>query len=250
MLNKNMNSNIIDKASDSLVKIIKSNYRLKWVEEGEILEVLSNCHMQSFKKGSYIFMEGDEVDSMYIVASGKVEINMNNHKFTEKIFSIIGPGQLLGLSEVFNCHGIHTTNALCETDCSIATISKDKFRSIIFNLPSFSFNICIIMGNMIGELRHELSLTNAEAKIMTYLKNLMENNAEIKNGIVHIPRIITYDKLSKMLNITRETTSRTFKILKDKKIIDIDKDYFIILDEDRIKSIVPYYSCLSQYHEV
>ncbi|MCP4181606.1 MAG: Crp/Fnr family transcriptional regulator, partial [bacterium] len=240
-----MISKAIDKNTETILSLVKNNYRLQHVDDQDIIQLLSYSHIKAYSKGSYVFMEGDEIDSMYIVVSGKIEINMNNHKFSEKIFSLIGPGQLLGLSEVFNCHGIHTTNALCEKDSTLAVISKDQFRSIIMTLPSLSFSICIIMGNMIGELRHEVSLSSAEVKIMTYLKNQMSNYAVMKDGILHIPRQITYDKLAKMLNIARETISRIFKNLKDRKIIEIDKEFYKILDKDKIDNIVPYYSCLS-----
>ncbi|MDA3900926.1 MAG: Crp/Fnr family transcriptional regulator [Spirochaetes bacterium] len=241
-----MKTDIIDTEKISLLSLMKANYRLQYVQDDDLLEFLSYSHFRKFRKGSYIFMEGEDVESLYIVSSGKIELNMNNHKFQEKIFSIIGPGQLLGLSEIFNCHQIHTTNALCEKDCTVAVVSREKFRSIITTLPSLSFAICIIMGNMIGELRHELSLSSAEAKIMSYLKNLMNNSLTTIDGHIQIPREVRYDKLAKILNITRETTSRVFKTLKDRKIIDIHKDYYIILDEEKIRGIVPHYSCLSQ----
>ena len=243
---QSMKTEIIDTEKKSLLSLMKANYRLKYVQEEDLLELLSYCHFRKFSKGSYVFMEGDDVESLYIVSSGKIELNMNNHKFQEKIFSIIGPGQLLGLSEIFNCHQIHTTNALCEQDCTVAAISRDHFRSIITALPSLSFAVCIIMGNMIGELRHELSLSSAEVKIMSYLKNLMIKSAVLKDGQIIVPREVRYEKLAKILNITRETTSRVFISLKDRHIIDIHKDYYIILDEEKIMNIVPHYSCLSQ----
>jgi len=243
-----MNTEIIDSTSSSLLKLMKENYRLQYVDENDLKQFISHCHMRNFSKGSYVFMEGDQVEFLYVLFSGMVELNMNNHKFQEKIFSIVKPGELLGLSEVFNCHQIHTVNALCEKNCIVAAVSRDKFRSIIGSLPSLSFSIMIIMGNMIGELRHELSLSSAEARIMSYLKNLMQHSTDVKDGYKLIPRKVSYEKLAKMLNITRETTCRMFKVLKDRKIIEIHKDHYLILKPEKINEITPDHSCLSQHH--
>lgn len=244
-----MNTSTINPKTEELVALMKSNYRLQYVEEDNLRQLLSQSYVRSYSKGSYVFLEGDSVESFYVVVSGKVELNMNNHKFQEKIFSILNPGQLLGLPEVFNCHGIHTTNALCEEDCQLAVIPKDYFRSIIMSLPSLSLALLIIMGNMIGELRHELSLSSAEAKILAYLKNLMEQSSLKQEGDIVIPRNTSVEKLAKMLNITRETASRGLKNLKDRNIIDILKNYYVIKDKDAVMNVSPYYACLAQYRE-
>jgi len=244
-----MQTNSANSQIEELLPLMKSNYRLQYVEEEDLSQLLSLCLLRSFSKGSYVFLEGDTVDSLYIVASGKVELNMNNHKFQEKIFSILHPGQLLGLPEVFNCHGVHTTNALCEEDCTFAVISKDKFRSIISSLPSLSYSLFILMGNMIGELRHELSLSSAEVKILSYLKNLMKHQVIEQGEEVRIPRPVSFEKLARMLNITRETTSRVFNNLKNRNVLDLSKDYYVIKDTELVSNVTPFYACLAQNRE-
>lgn len=232
-----------------LVSLVKSNYRFSYVEEEDLYKLLSLVSYMDFPRSSFIYMEGDTIGSMYIVVSGRAEISMSNHRFSEKIFSIIGPGQMLGLSEVFNCHGIHTTSAFCETDTTVAAISKEDFRKAVFELPSFSFAVSIYMANMIGELRHELAMSGAEVRILMYLKGLL-----IKAGYTGLPgeqrviREVTTDKLAKILNITRETASRTLSGLKERNIVTVEKDYFIIHDPEHVINAVPEYSCLPDYH--
>ena len=226
---------------EEILSLMKSNYRLQYVEEDDLRTLLSYCHLKSFAKGSHVFLEGDTVESLYIVVSGRVELNMNNHKFEEKIFSILHPGQLLGLPEIFNCHGIHTTNAFCDEDCTFAVVSKDTFRSLIFSLPSLSFALLVLMGNMIGELRHELSLSGAEARILSYLKALLTQHAGEADGPVKIPR--------RMLNITRETTSRVFSNLQNRGVLDIGRDHYVIRDTALVLDATPPHSCLSRDRE-
>lgn len=235
--------------TEEVLSLMKHNYRLQYVDEDDLRVLLSHCHLKSFAKGSRVFMEGDTVESLYIVVSGTVELNMNNHKFEEKIFSILHPGQLLGLPEIFNCHGIHTTSALCTEDCTFAVVSKDTFRSIISSLPSLTFSLLVLMGNMIGELRHELSLSSAEAKILSYLKSLMVGHAAESDGSVNVPRPVSFDKLARMLNITRETTSRVFNNLKNRGVLDIHKEYYVLRDPDLIRNATAPHSCLSRDRE-
>lgn len=234
---------------EEILSLMKANYRLQYVEEDDLRTLLSHCHLKSFAKGSHVFLEGDTVESLYIVVSGRVELNMNNHKFEEKLFSILHPGQLLGLPEIFNCHGIHTTNALCDEDCTFAVVSKDTFRSLIFSLPSLSFALLVLMGNMIGELRHELSLSGAEARILSYLKELLTRHAGEVDGPVKIPRPVSFEKLARMLNITRETTSRVFNNLQNRGVLDIGRDHYVIRDTALVLDATPPHSCLSRDRE-
>src|SRR4030042_430857 len=55
----------------------------------------------SFKKGDYIFREGDLADVMYMIHKGKVQISKGTGTFNEKI-RILGEGEFIGEMAVIN----------------------------------------------------------------------------------------------------------------------------------------------------
>ncbi|MBN1647020.1 MAG: Crp/Fnr family transcriptional regulator [Spirochaetales bacterium] len=234
---------------DSLFSLVKNNYRFRYVEDDQLAGFLSLFGTISYPKGSHVFMEGDETGWFYFVISGRIEIHVSNHKFTEKIFNILGPGNALGLSEMFNCHGVHTSSALCEEDCVLASIPRSRFRSVILDYPSVTYAICVYMGNMIGQLRHELTFSNVETRLLSYLKNYLPTGKREKDGHIHIPRAVTFDKLAGMLNIARETISRIFRDLKKRGIVEARNGSYVILDEEAVEEAVPWYSCLPKIHD-
>ena len=230
---------------DTLVETVRSNYRFAYVDGQELASLLSAGAERSYPKHSYVFMEGDRVESFYFVLSGKVRVYITNQKLSEKILNVRGPGEELGLPEMFNCHEVHTTTAFCEEKSVLLSIPREVFRGLIPRLPGFTFAICTAMGNMIGILRHELAYKSAETKMLMYLKSRMpEAGTAAETGCIRIPRTVTNEKLGKVFNISRETVGRVLKHLQDIGVIKITRSHFYITDEDAVANAAPGYACL------
>ena len=231
----------------SRVQTVKNNYRFSWVDDQELALLLSSGAERTYPKHSYVFMEGERVESFYFVLKGKVRVYITNQKMSEKILNVQGPGEELGLPEMFNCHEVHTTSAFCEERTVLVSIPRKVFRDVIPRLPGFTFAICTAMGNMIGILRHELAYKTAETKVLMYLKSrIAEAGASGISREIKIPRTVTNEKLGKVFNVSRETVGRVLKHLQDVGTIKVTKTHFFIVDEDVVMNAVPGYACLGK----
>lgn len=66
------------------------------LSENELKELLSYSHKIKFSSGDYIFKEGDESDSLYIIFTGKIELTTKTH-YNDKIdLPIVLNGTVLG----------------------------------------------------------------------------------------------------------------------------------------------------------
>ena len=231
---------------DSYIQIVNNNYRFSYVDRQELAVLLSAGTVKNYPKHSYVFMEGDRVHSFHFIMSGKVRVYITNQKLSEKILNIQGPGDELGLPEMFNCHEVHTTTAFCEEQTVLVSVPRTEFRRLIPRLPEFTFAICISMGNMIGILRHELAYKTAQTKVLMYLKSrIPEARKAGTDGNIKIPRTVSNEKLGKVFNISRETVGRVFKRLHDLGVIELTRSHIFIRDEEVVLNAVPEYACLN-----
>jgi CRP-like cAMP-binding protein len=54
------------------------------------------CHMQNWSQGSVIFQQGDVADTLYLVATGQIEIAVNNARGERQPEVYLGVGQIIG----------------------------------------------------------------------------------------------------------------------------------------------------------
>ncbi|MBN2626890.1 MAG: cyclic nucleotide-binding domain-containing protein [Spirochaetales bacterium] len=84
-----------------------------------------------FNKGAYIVVEGKMADNLYILRSGKVELQRD---FAigdgDSSHVILNPGDLFGVVSALSEH-LHIDTVIAVTDCEIIAIRKNDYTSII-----------------------------------------------------------------------------------------------------------------------
>lgn len=85
---------------------------------------------KTFKRGEYIFKEGDKAENIYVVESGKVSIIIERGSAKIELQSLAA-GQILGLSALVGLRQ-HTSTAICSQNCSLmempALIAKNTLE--------------------------------------------------------------------------------------------------------------------------
>ena len=92
-----------------------------------LAEVAALFEEIEFKAGSLIFKEGDEGDSLYIVADGQVRIHKG-----EQTFSTLGPNELFGEMAIIES-AKRTASASAAEDLTLLRLDKDLFMMEINN---------------------------------------------------------------------------------------------------------------------
>jgi hypothetical protein len=91
------------------------------------------------RKGDILFRRGEPADRLYLLQSGRVGFSeLDKH---------VSPGALFGEVGLFAPHGRRTLTAVCEEDCRVATISRNKVLELYYQNPKFGlFLIRLISG--------------------------------------------------------------------------------------------------------
>jgi PAS domain S-box-containing protein len=113
-------------------------------------EILTNRdfekYVKTFKKGEYVFFEGDETQDLYVLVSGRLEVI----KGTQKIQEIEDEGELFGeLSFILG--GKRTASVRADTEVKVICIPKDRFNSFLNEFPSVWKEISKLCGHRLDE---------------------------------------------------------------------------------------------------
>ena len=96
------------------------------------------------RKGDILFRQGEPADRLYLLQSGQVGFSeLDKH---------VSAGALFGEVGLFAPHGVRTLTAVCEEDCRLATISRDKVLELYYQNPKFGFFLIrLISGYVPGD---------------------------------------------------------------------------------------------------
>jgi CRP-like cAMP-binding protein len=87
------------------------------------------------KKDSYLFLQGDEADCMYIVKTGQLALYIADY-LVEKMVSTVGSGELIGEMSLFDRLS-RSASAKALTDCELVVLPYDKLREDLDQMPDW-----------------------------------------------------------------------------------------------------------------
>ena len=117
----------------------------------------------SFKKGDYIFREGDAADVMYMIHKGKVQISKGTGTFNEKI-RILGEGEFIGEMAVINSK-TRSASAVAVENCVLIKMDRESFDETVMKNHEFSVSVIRLLSERLRETDELLMVYAKEDRI-------------------------------------------------------------------------------------
>lgn len=188
--------------------------------------------LRSFKKGDFIFRQGDPCPGVFILGSGLVRIFKTAPNGKEHVLHLVSPGGTF--AEVAAIGGF---------DCPAFAEALDDSLCVL--LPTADFNRALhddhplalqLLLSMAGWVKHlvglveDISLRDAAGRLARYLLATAD-----PRGTVVLPSLKRH--LASHLNLTSETLSRTLRRLTEADLIAIDNDTIQIKDRSSLHEV-------------
>ena len=211
--------------------VIKSNI-FKNIDKKEIINILNNFKAKNihFSKGNTIIDIGDKVNSIYIIAKGKIEISKEYEDARKNIVNILTDGDIFAEAFAFSSNQISSIQAISLDSSDIIEIESSN----IFNAKNddtknkFIENLLRVISDKNKFLAFKndiLSQKSLRSKIILYLK-YMSNLQKTKNIIIPYNR----DKLAEFISADRSALSRELNRLSKSNMIKLDGNKISIIN--------------------
>lgn len=186
---------------------------------------------KSYKKGQYILRTGDVINSVYMVAEGKIHILKEDYWGNQSILGEAGEGELFG--EAYACMGNVPVqvNATAVKDSVIIRLDINKVLTVCSSACEFHSRLIRNLISVIAE--RNLNLTNklecmsqrtTRDKILSYLSMESQKN---KSSKFDIP--FNRQQLADFLSVDRSALSKEMCKMRDEGIFKFNKNHFELL---------------------
>ena len=200
-------------------------------------KVLSQFKKIFYKKGATIFKQGGLSSGIFLVVSGKAKIFKTGAYGKEQIFYLYKTGELLGYHALIADERYEDS---CEaiTDCEMLFLDREKFTSLIEEIPALKTLLIKNMSHEFGVLVNTITILaqipvrERAAFFLLYLQYRFKED-DNPQGLIVLKR----EDLANIIGTTRETFGRLLKDFKDDGLITIEHKAILIKDFDKLQKI-------------
>lgn len=202
----------------------------------ELKKIVSERKIRSVKKKQVIYYEGDSVQGIYLILSGRIKAIKLSEDGRELITGIYGPDEYLGIHALLSDESYHETVEAIE-DSTLCLLPKDMIFQLLNKYPDVGQKLIRILSNNLKEKEDQLlqlaynSVRKRMAEVLIRLAKPQEDKAGKKRIALRISR----EDLASMAGMATETVSRTLSDFKEEGLIGKQGIEIQLLDITRLK---------------
>jgi len=151
------------------------------------------------------------------MSSGSVKVTRLSGEGREVILAILGEGDFFGEMSLLDGEG-RSANIVSINDSEVLTLTRGDFLDILETFPKIAISFLEELARRLRKSDQQiesLSLADADQRIGMVLVRLAEELGTIKQGNVSIKNFPFQQDIANMAGTSRETVSRTLRVLED-----------------------------------
>jgi CRP/FNR family transcriptional regulator len=201
------------------------------------LAIAERKENRKFKKGASIFAEGNQVDGIFFIYSGKVKVHMKWGLEKELILRFARAGDIIGYRGLAG-EFIHPVTATALEDVVVCFIDIPFFESTLQVNPNLTYEFMKMYANELSETERRMrNLAHMEVKgrIADTLLMLKKKFGINKEGYIDIS--LTRQDIASYSGTTYETFSRVANDLVKEKTVRFEGKNITIIKEKRLTEL-------------
>lgn len=219
------------------LKLIKNVPLFSGLKESELKRIAGKMIRDHYPKGTIIFLESDEGDSLFIIQNGRVKISRISEDGGEVILAILKDGDFFGEMSILDGQ-LRSANVMAIEDSDILALRREEFMKLLIHHPEISIQLLKELAHRIRQSDSQiksLSLLDASSRVAAAIVQLAEETGVISKKSVKVSYLPSQQDLANIAGTSRETISRTLNQFIKEGLISREKNDIIIEDINEFK---------------
>ncbi|HUB03387.1 MAG TPA: Crp/Fnr family transcriptional regulator [Terriglobales bacterium] len=196
-------------------------------------------HITWYPANATLFREGETLQGVYIVCSGRVKLSLETPEGKTVILKIASDREVLGMSAVLA--GRSAPVSVTTVDfCQISFVEQSRFLHLVATEPDVSVACAHELARKVNETFadvHELLLARSSTeKLARLLLSWVAN--EPRNRDLRVAAEFTHEEIAQMIGSSRETVTRLMSDMKRRELIRIEGSTLVIPNRVALQAIM------------
>jgi CRP-like cAMP-binding protein len=199
----------------------------------QIARIAEHSQIIDFPKGTSVFNRGDAAVGLYILLEGQLKLGVTSPQGSEKIISIVSPGESFGEAILF-LERQFPVYAQAILDSQVLLVPKSLIFSMLDNDPMFARKMLAGLSIRMHQLVQDIEMLSLQSCTQRFIGYLLQISADAPDASnVTLPASKT--TIASLLNLTPETLSRTLAKLQQMGLIEVNGKDVTITDVKKLR---------------
>lgn len=207
----------------------------------EFLATLSaRKSIRVFRKGSYLFHQGDECEAVSRLLSGVLLLRKGDHEGNSLVVRMLRPGATVGYRALVRDE-IHTVSAHCATEVTVCQIPARVARWAFEQNRALERDFAAAMARDIDLAENQaLNMLNlcVRDRVLVLLHQMAEHFGHAEGECLRIEPPVNKSDMAAMLGIARESMSRCIRLIEEQELLRFDSDGVLAPSAARFQAVV------------
>ena len=208
------------------------------LSDGRVLDKLKES--KCYPRGFVLFEEGQQPRGVYALCEGRAKLSIGSPDGKTLVLRIAEPGELLGVNAALSGQPYETTVETLE-HCRIDFISREDLLTLLERDRTACLGVAQALSQELsGVVEHTRLLLLSQSAVEKLARLLIrwcdESGKQSPQG-TRIENGLTHEMMAQMICTSRETVTRLFSELKQKRIITLEDNAIFIRNRKALESI-------------
>jgi CRP/FNR family cyclic AMP-dependent transcriptional regulator len=209
------------------------------LSENELLQISQMLVEKEFKKGEYLFWEGEPAACLYVIKTGKVKVLKHSAQGKEIVLEVITPGEICGGGTIFS--ETQYASARAEERSKVYSLSKKDLLFLIKNRQNLALEVIVFLGRKLLQA-HEMMIGLISGKVEKRMAALLlglseKHGTPVREGI-KINLKLTRQDMADFVGTTVETAIRVIGRFKKMGVLSSGSKEIILKNKEKLKELV------------
>lgn len=213
----------------------------EWSFSEECLEELDRIsHAIQYPAGTIVFVEGQPVRGVYVVASGMVKLTTTNRAGRTFIMKLAYSGGILGLHEAVSGRPCELTAEVVDPS-ELSFIHRDDFSRFLSRHGDACLQVAMQLGQECRsayELVRSIGLSHTVTEKLARLILQWSRDSVPRDGMLRVRLVLTHEEIAQLIGSTRETVTRILSEFKKHQILEVSGCALLIHDRAALERMV------------
>ncbi|HEY0841812.1 Crp/Fnr family transcriptional regulator [Methylotenera sp.] len=209
-------------------------FMFKELNAEQITQIAEHSQLIDFPKGTSVFNRGEAAVGLYILLNGQLKLGVTSPQGSEKIISIVSPGDSFGEAILF-LERQFPVYAQAILDSQVLLVPKSLIFSMLDNDTMFARKMLAGLSVRMHQLVQDIEMLSLQSCTQRFIGYLLQMSADASDASnITLPASKT--TIASLLNLTPETLSRTMAKLQQLGLIEVNGKDVMIIDVKKLRS--------------
>ncbi len=192
---------------------------------------------RSYRKGDLIFCQGDQGESLFIVAEGLVKLSLTSLEGAEIVLATLRPPSVFGELAVLD-GGPRTASARALQVTTLLALTRPSFLRVLVDNPQLADALHRSLGTIIRRTLQQASdlvFLDLPGRVAKLLLALAAEQGQVVEGGVRLDLDVTQTTLAGMVGGSRPSVNQCLRSFQERGVLELKGREILICDLEKLR---------------